>query len=239
MLPQVSYPPSPRGDQGEREEVSQLAQEDTFSTAASFSSDMEVGGEPEPPAVAESNFEVASEASVPPLSSSISALMGHTAAFLHVPWMPEAEPCRSVFRKQSTASRPYKLLAFMEETAVAVTSEVPDKDKAVLLDEPISPGHTLGPAVEILQRSHQECEASRQVDVLLPPLAPAWGRLNRWQAPPTWTVTRTVAVPTALLGDLRHHLQGTTTENNQTLPRGRGNAVAKLPNGSSRTRAIP
>ncbi|MGH0121437.1 UNVERIFIED_CONTAM: hypothetical protein FKN15_073982 [Acipenser sinensis] len=38
---------------------------------------------------------------------------------------------------------------------------VPDTDKSALLDAPISPGHTFGPAVEeILQRSHQEREAS-------------------------------------------------------------------------------
>ncbi|MGH0119083.1 UNVERIFIED_CONTAM: hypothetical protein FKN15_031416 [Acipenser sinensis] len=37
-------------------------------------------------------------------------------------------------------------------------ARVPDVDKAALLDAPISPGHTFGPAVEeILQRSHREC----------------------------------------------------------------------------------
>ncbi|MGH0127531.1 UNVERIFIED_CONTAM: hypothetical protein FKN15_052742 [Acipenser sinensis] len=77
---------------------------------------------------------------------------------------------------------------------------------------------------EILQRSHRKCEVPRQVAVLLPPRAPAWGRSNRWQAPPTQTVTRTVPVPMALLGDLRHRVQDTTTANNQALPKGRGNA---------------
>ncbi|MGH0135909.1 UNVERIFIED_CONTAM: hypothetical protein FKN15_060352 [Acipenser sinensis] len=89
-------------------------------------------------------------------------------------------------------------------------ARVPDADKAALLDAPISPGHTFGPAVEILQRSHRECEASRQVAALL--------------APQTQTVTRTVPVPTAPVGDLRHRLQGTPAANNQAHPAGRGNA---------------
>ncbi|MGH0149373.1 UNVERIFIED_CONTAM: hypothetical protein FKN15_016563 [Acipenser sinensis] len=116
MLPQVPYPPFPRGDQGEREEASQLAHEYTRSISASwvgtsFSSGIEAGGEPEPPAEAEPGFEVASEASVPPLSSSTLALMER-------PWTPVAEPRRSVFRTQATASRPQILPAFpdfMEE----------------------------------------------------------------------------------------------------------------------------
>ncbi|MGH0119455.1 UNVERIFIED_CONTAM: hypothetical protein FKN15_076679 [Acipenser sinensis] len=37
------------------------------------------------------------------------------------------------------------------------------------------------------------------------------------------TITRTVPIPTALLGDLRHHLQVTMAAGNQTLPRERGN----------------
>ncbi|MGH0141469.1 UNVERIFIED_CONTAM: hypothetical protein FKN15_074077 [Acipenser sinensis] len=53
-------------------------------------------------------------------------------------------------------------------------ARVPNADKTALLDAPISPGHTFGPSVEeILQRSHQECEASLQVALLLPPRAPA------------------------------------------------------------------
>ncbi|MGH0174423.1 UNVERIFIED_CONTAM: hypothetical protein FKN15_068329 [Acipenser sinensis] len=72
ILPQLPYPPSPRGDQGEREETSQLdqgerekasqlAQEDTLAIAASwdtasFSSGMEVGGEPKPPAKVEPSW---------------------------------------------------------------------------------------------------------------------------------------------------------------------------------------
>ncbi|MGH0143814.1 UNVERIFIED_CONTAM: hypothetical protein FKN15_007449 [Acipenser sinensis] len=46
------------------------------------------GGELEPPAVEEPGFEVASEASAPPLSSSVSA-------FLQDPWTPAAEPRQS------------------------------------------------------------------------------------------------------------------------------------------------
>ncbi|MGH0147378.1 UNVERIFIED_CONTAM: hypothetical protein FKN15_010303 [Acipenser sinensis] len=98
-----------RGDQGEREESSQLTEEDALSIAASwgetaFPIEMEVGGEPELSAEAEPSSEVASEASVPPLSSSTSALMGRAATFLQVPWMAAAEPCQSVFWTQATTS---------------------------------------------------------------------------------------------------------------------------------------
>ncbi|MGH0114592.1 UNVERIFIED_CONTAM: hypothetical protein FKN15_023625 [Acipenser sinensis] len=83
--------------------------------------------------------------------------------------------------------------------------------QAALLDAPISPGHTFGPAMEeILQKSHQEREASRQVAALLPLRASAWGRSSLWRASQTRTVTKTVPVPTAPLGDLRHRLQGTS-----------------------------
>ncbi|MGH0157592.1 UNVERIFIED_CONTAM: hypothetical protein FKN15_051013 [Acipenser sinensis] len=104
-------------------------------------------------------------------------------------------------------------------------ARVPDADKAAPLDTPISPGHTFGPAVEeILQRSHRESEASRQVAVLLPPCASAWGRSSRWRAPQTQTVTRTVPVPMAPLDDLRNRLQGTPAANNLAHLAGRGNA---------------
>ncbi|MGH0153466.1 UNVERIFIED_CONTAM: hypothetical protein FKN15_027295 [Acipenser sinensis] len=42
-------------------------------------------------------------------------------------------------------------------------AKVPDADKAALLDSPISPGHTFGPAVEILQRFHRAHKASASV----------------------------------------------------------------------------
>ncbi|MGH0157738.1 UNVERIFIED_CONTAM: hypothetical protein FKN15_034237 [Acipenser sinensis] len=43
-------------------------------------------------------------------------------------------------------------------------ARVPDADKAALLEAPISPRHTFGPAVEeILQRSHWEREVSQQI----------------------------------------------------------------------------
>ncbi|MGH0140778.1 UNVERIFIED_CONTAM: hypothetical protein FKN15_035280 [Acipenser sinensis] len=109
--------------------------------------------------------------------------------------------------------------------SLIVARRVPDADKAALLDAPISSGHTFGPAVEeILQRSHQEREASRQEATLLPLRASTWGRLNCWRAPQMWTVTRTVPVPIAPLGDLRHLLQGTSTANNWAQLAGRGNA---------------
>ncbi|MGH0152022.1 UNVERIFIED_CONTAM: hypothetical protein FKN15_068901 [Acipenser sinensis] len=115
LQPQLPYPASPRGVQGGWEEVSQLAQEDTLSIAASgeggsFSSDMQVG---ETPAEEEPGFKVATEASAPLLSSSVSALMGRAAAFLQVPWTPAVEPRRSVFRTQAKAPRPRKFPSFL------------------------------------------------------------------------------------------------------------------------------
>ncbi|MGH0170156.1 UNVERIFIED_CONTAM: hypothetical protein FKN15_058471 [Acipenser sinensis] len=178
--------------QGGWEEASQLAQEDTFSIpasgeGASFSSDMQVG---ETTAEEEPGFEVASEASAPPLFSSILALMGHAAASLQVPWTPAAEPCQSAFRTHAMAPRPQKFTAFpdfMEET-----------------------GHTFGPVEEeILLKSHREHEAFWQVVALLPPRASTGGRSSRCRASQTQTVTRTVTVPTAPLGDLRYRQQAT------------------------------
>ncbi|MGH0122235.1 UNVERIFIED_CONTAM: hypothetical protein FKN15_010983 [Acipenser sinensis] len=61
-----------------------------------------VGGELKPPAEEEPGFEEALEASAPPLSSSVLALLGCAAAFLQVPWTPAAEPHRSIFRMQGT-----------------------------------------------------------------------------------------------------------------------------------------
>ncbi|MGH0120110.1 UNVERIFIED_CONTAM: hypothetical protein FKN15_063331 [Acipenser sinensis] len=52
--------------------------------------------------------------------------------------------------------------------------KVPNTDKSALLEVPISPGYTFGPAVEeILQCSHKEQEASQQVAAMLPSRAPA------------------------------------------------------------------
>ncbi|MGH0172604.1 UNVERIFIED_CONTAM: hypothetical protein FKN15_008926 [Acipenser sinensis] len=64
---------------------------------------------------------------------------------------------------------------------------------------------------EILQRSHREHEVSQQVAALLPPRASTWGRPNRWRAPQTRTVSRTVRVPTAPLGDLKASPTGHTS----------------------------
>ncbi|MGH0115535.1 UNVERIFIED_CONTAM: hypothetical protein FKN15_024865 [Acipenser sinensis] len=87
------------------------------------------------------------------------------------------------------------------------------------------PGAYLWPTVEeILQRSHRERKVSRQVAALLPPRAPAWGKSSRWQFPQAHAITRTVPVPAAPLGDLRHCLQSTAAAGNWVLPQGRGNA---------------
>ncbi|MGH0124792.1 UNVERIFIED_CONTAM: hypothetical protein FKN15_074493 [Acipenser sinensis] len=58
-------------------------------------------------------------------------------------------------------------------------ARVPDMDKSALLDASISPGHTFGPAVEeILQHSHREREAPRQVAAMLPPRARVWEKMK-------------------------------------------------------------
>ncbi|MGH0137498.1 UNVERIFIED_CONTAM: hypothetical protein FKN15_063882 [Acipenser sinensis] len=72
----------------------------------------------EPALSTEPSSEVASEASAPPFSSSMSALMGCAVNFLQVPWATAAEPHWSVFRMQAVAPRPQPLpvfLDFMEE----------------------------------------------------------------------------------------------------------------------------
>ncbi|MGH0155377.1 UNVERIFIED_CONTAM: hypothetical protein FKN15_032828 [Acipenser sinensis] len=67
---------------------------------------MEEGEEPGLSAEAQPSSEVASEASAPPFSSSMSALMGRAANFLQVPWATAAEPRRSVLRMQAVAPHP-------------------------------------------------------------------------------------------------------------------------------------
>ncbi|MGH0126176.1 UNVERIFIED_CONTAM: hypothetical protein FKN15_005572 [Acipenser sinensis] len=98
--------------QGGWGEASQPVLEDALSIAASgdeaSSSDMQVG---ETPTEEDPGFEVASEASAPPLSGSVSALMGHTAAFLQVHWTPPAEPRQSVFWTQAMVPRPQQFPA--------------------------------------------------------------------------------------------------------------------------------
>ncbi|MGH0180480.1 UNVERIFIED_CONTAM: hypothetical protein FKN15_004337 [Acipenser sinensis] len=71
-------------------------------------------------------------------------------------------------------------------------------------------GHTFGPVEEeILLKSHREHEVFWHVVALLPPRASAGGRSSRCRASQTQTVTRTVPVPTAPLGDLRYRQQAT------------------------------
>ncbi|MGH0157099.1 UNVERIFIED_CONTAM: hypothetical protein FKN15_038354 [Acipenser sinensis] len=76
----------------------------------------------------EPGFEVASEASAPPLSSSVLALMGRAATFLQVPWTPAAEPCQSFFPMQAMAPHPQKFKAlpdFMEEVGKVKAKHLP------------------------------------------------------------------------------------------------------------------
>ncbi|MGH0172364.1 UNVERIFIED_CONTAM: hypothetical protein FKN15_069348 [Acipenser sinensis] len=65
-------------------------------------------------------------------------------------------------------------------------ARVLDMDKSTLLDAPVSPGHTFGPAVEeTLHRSHREREPSQQVASMLPSRAPVQERRRRWRPPVT------------------------------------------------------
>ncbi|MGH0179287.1 UNVERIFIED_CONTAM: hypothetical protein FKN15_001963 [Acipenser sinensis] len=89
-------------------------------------------------------------------------------------------------------------------------ARVPDMDKSALLNAPISPGHTFGPAgEEILQCSHKEREASRQVASMLPSHALARDRTRHWRPP----VTQTVSFPIAPHSDQRYHLQSSAAAN--------------------------
>ncbi|MGH0129210.1 UNVERIFIED_CONTAM: hypothetical protein FKN15_037834 [Acipenser sinensis] len=100
-----------------------MEEEGTLSIAASwgegsFPTEMEEGEEPTLSPEAEPSSEVASEASLPQLSCSMSALMGHDVTFLQVPWATQTEPCRSVFQTQAVAPGPQSFPPhpdFMEE----------------------------------------------------------------------------------------------------------------------------
>ncbi|MGH0165704.1 UNVERIFIED_CONTAM: hypothetical protein FKN15_049937 [Acipenser sinensis] len=116
LQPQLPYPPSPRGDQGGWEEASQLMQEDTLSIAASgdrasFSSDMQVGGELEPPAKEEPGRGSLRSQCSPIVQLSFDT-DGTYCSLRAVPWTPVAEQHRSVFQTQEMAPRHQKFLAF-------------------------------------------------------------------------------------------------------------------------------
>ncbi|MGH0117797.1 UNVERIFIED_CONTAM: hypothetical protein FKN15_039968 [Acipenser sinensis] len=101
------------------------------------------------------------------------------------------------------------------QTALAVPGQGPGYRPA-LLDAPISPGHTFGPAVEeILQHSHREQEASRQVALMLPSHASVRERMRCWRPPVKQTMTRMVLIPTVPRSDLKHHLQASAAANNR------------------------
>ncbi|MGH0161436.1 UNVERIFIED_CONTAM: hypothetical protein FKN15_064024 [Acipenser sinensis] len=143
-LPAVPYPPSPRGDQSKWEALSQMAEEDALSIAASwgessFPTEMEEGGEPELSAEAQPSSEVVLEASVPPLSSSTSALMGHAATFLQVLWTTAAEKQAVAPRPQPPARSPSQLPRFhgggMEKLGLAGFPSV-DSTIAALVKAP-------------------------------------------------------------------------------------------------------
>ncbi|MGH0175289.1 UNVERIFIED_CONTAM: hypothetical protein FKN15_069979 [Acipenser sinensis] len=158
-LPQLPYPPSPRGDQGMADTLSIAPSWDRFS----FSSGMDVGGELEPSDKADPSFEVASEASAPPLSDLTLALMKRAAAFLQVPWTPAEEPRRSIFRTQAIAPCSQKFPAFpdfMEEVRsswdrpASAPSVLKQAAQLASLEDAISPGrlHHRSPGGRLSQR---------------------------------------------------------------------------------------
>ncbi|MGH0149284.1 UNVERIFIED_CONTAM: hypothetical protein FKN15_018160 [Acipenser sinensis] len=227
LQPQLPYPPSPRGVQGGWEEVCQAVQGDMLSIAASgeeasFSSDMQCldasGGTT--PVHGSLPLEVPG---LPRLHGGASVLTAYLDDVL-----PEAMHPELVATELRLLSSTLLQISGLQGQAfgrslanLIVARRQLWLSQAALLDAPISPGHTFGPAMEeILQKSHQEREASRQVAALLPLHASAWGRSSLWRASQMRTVTKTVPVPTAPLGDLRHRLQGTSAVSN----RAQGNA---------------
>ncbi|MGH0131201.1 UNVERIFIED_CONTAM: hypothetical protein FKN15_002994 [Acipenser sinensis] len=102
-----SAPGSPMEVQVEPEPQPLVAEKDTICLAASChedsSTEMEEEKEHAPSTVAELGSEIASETSLPPLPSSMLALMGRAANFLQIPWKTPAELRRSVFRTQAVA----------------------------------------------------------------------------------------------------------------------------------------
>ncbi|MGH0122149.1 UNVERIFIED_CONTAM: hypothetical protein FKN15_042920 [Acipenser sinensis] len=89
--------------------------------------------------------ELASEPEVPAPSSSVQALMEWAANFLQI----------SGFQGQALGRSLAGMLVACRQLWLS-QARVPDADKSILLDAPISPGHTFGPAVEeILQHSQR------------------------------------------------------------------------------------
>ncbi|MGH0134960.1 UNVERIFIED_CONTAM: hypothetical protein FKN15_058006 [Acipenser sinensis] len=114
------------GAQAKLEPQPLMAEEDTLSLAASwdedsFPTEMEEEEKPVLSTVAEPSSEIALETSLPPLPSSILALIGRAANFLQIPWATPAEPRRSVFRTQTVAptAQPFPPFPdFMEEAFI-------------------------------------------------------------------------------------------------------------------------
>ncbi|MGH0135923.1 UNVERIFIED_CONTAM: hypothetical protein FKN15_061918 [Acipenser sinensis] len=158
---------------------------------------------------------LALEPEIPAPSNSVRAMMERAANFLQI----------SGFQGQALGRSLAGLVVACRQLWLS-QARVTDADKSALLDTPISPGHTFGPAVEeIMQRCHGEREASRQVAVMLRSHASAQGRGRRWHLAVT-TVTRTIPIPTAPRGDLRHCFQASAARSQQQA---RGNARRGAP----------
>ncbi|MGH0159869.1 UNVERIFIED_CONTAM: hypothetical protein FKN15_038438 [Acipenser sinensis] len=120
----------------------------------------------------------AAEAQVTRLSNTASVLMAYMDGVLREAPLPEpvATELRllsstllqiSGLQGQALGRRLASLIVACRQLWLSQAT-VPDTDKATQLDAPISPVHTFGPVIEeILQRSHREREASRQVAALL------------------------------------------------------------------------
>ncbi|MGH0140269.1 UNVERIFIED_CONTAM: hypothetical protein FKN15_040736 [Acipenser sinensis] len=140
--------------------------------------------------------------------------------FLQIPWKSAPEQHCSVFRPaQAPTPQPFLVFPdFLEKVKIFLTptglgamcfqacspagflGRVPDADKSDLLYTPIFPGHTF---VEEMK-----------VAVMLPSCAPVWDMFKPWRLAVTM-VTRTILIPTALCGNLRHRLQASVAANTQ------------------------
>ncbi|MGH0134855.1 UNVERIFIED_CONTAM: hypothetical protein FKN15_027491 [Acipenser sinensis] len=160
----------------------------------------------------DTGFEVASEASAPPLSISDSALMGRAAVFLQVPWTPAAEPHQSIFRMQAMAPRPQKFPAF------------PD-----FMEEVCSSGDRPASGSSVLKQAALLASLEGAEKLGLAGFAPVDSTITALvKAPPVGGFDRDPACLNpqcrVTVGDLRHRLQGTPAVNNWAHLAGRGNA---------------
>ncbi|MGH0145315.1 UNVERIFIED_CONTAM: hypothetical protein FKN15_049099 [Acipenser sinensis] len=116
----------------------------------------------------------AAEAQVKCLANTADLLMAYLDGILQSAPLPEpvASELRLVLNRllQISGFQGQALgLAVARRQLWLFKARVPDEDKSVLLDTPITPGHTFGSAVEeMLQRSHREHKVSQEIASMHP-----------------------------------------------------------------------